>query len=356
LHFFATRGQRGTKYFFEAILESTASTAKQTLYKLAFTERQVHYILFAREIGWRKARLVFKCRVDMDRISINQVSTFRWNFWEDVARYATLGFKGIGVWRHKISDFCDHAVSDSIQTANLRVSSLQWVGGFTGSDGLSFAEALADAQAAIRSAAILRADCLIVHPGSANGHTRSHALRLFHTALDELLPVAEDFGVRLALEPMSATDGESFTFFDRIPLAIDFASRFSPRQLGIVLDLYHFGCDLAVLPTVIDQLDRIALVQLADRRCGHRAESIRCLPGQGSVPLVDWIRALEQAQYRGFYEFEIVGDDGAGSDGFQFLEELARRIPGLFAAATTPPRDRSKRPEPSPGYSSLGRS
>jgi sugar phosphate isomerase/epimerase len=291
----------------------------------------------------------------MDRISINQVSTFRWNFWEDVARYATLGFRGIGVWRHKISDFCDHAVSDSIQSAQLKVSSLQWVGGFTGSEGLSFSEALADAQAAIRSAAVLRAECLIVHPGSANGHTRSHALRLFSTALCELVPVAEDYGVRLALEPIPGAGGDTFTFFDRLPLVFDFASRYSPKQLGIVLDLYHFGCDLGLLPLVTEQLDRIALVQLADRRCGHGSEPTRCLPGQGSIPLADWIRGLEQAQYRGFYEFEIVGD-AAARDGFQLLEELARSIPGLFAAARSPSRDRATCPESATGLPSLGRS
>ncbi len=269
----------------------------------------------------------------MNRISINEVSTFRWNFLEDVARYSTLGYHGIGVWRHKISDYCDHTVSETIEAAGLKVSSLQWVGGFTGSDGLSFAEALEDAVAAIRSASILQASCLIVHPGSNNGHTRSHALRLLNAAIGELIPVAHDYGVRLALEPMPLASGGAFTFLDQIHAALEFVAPFPRSQLGIVLDLYNFGCDPDLQSALIASLDRLALVQLADRRCGQHCEQNRCLPGEGTLPLTAWIRALEQAGYCGFYEFEFYGEDIASLDGFQLLDELTRRIPDLFAPA-----------------------
>lgn len=268
----------------------------------------------------------------MDRIAINEVSTFRWNFFEDVARYSTLGFQGIGVWRHKISDYCDHTVSETIQQARLKVSSLQWVGGFTGSDGLSFAEAIEDAVAAIRSASILHANCLIVHPGSNNGHTRSHSFRLLNAAMAELIPVAHDFGVRLAIEPMPLACGESFTFLDHVRAALEFVARYPRPQLGIVLDLYNFGCDPDLQFEMARNLDRLALVQLADRRCGGGREQNRCLPGEGSIPLAGWIGALERAGYRGFYEFEFFGEDVASLDGFQLLDALARRIPELFAA------------------------
>lgn len=270
----------------------------------------------------------------MERVSINEVSTFQWNFLEDITRYSTLGFVGIGVWRHKISDFCDHTVSDMLRNAGLKVSSLQWVGGFTGNDCLSFSEAIDDAHAAIRSAGILQADCLIVHPGAANGHTRNHARRLLHAAMNELVPIAQDYGVRLALEPMPI-DGGTFTFLEQIREALEFVIQYPSTQLGLVLDLYG-------LPTVFDSdtelwkhVDRVALVQLADRRCDDRGQWSRCLPGLGTAGLVDWIRCLEQAEYRGFYEVEIVGDACAATDGFRLLHDLAQSLPLLFEAART---------------------
>ncbi len=268
----------------------------------------------------------------MDRISINEVSTFRWNFLEDVARYSTLGFGGIGVWRHKISDFCDHTVGDAIRAAHLKVSSLQWVGGFTGSDGLSFAEAIEDATTAIRSASIMQAECLIVHPGSTNGHTHRHSYRLLKTALSELIPIAQDFGVRLALEPMHSASGGKFTFLDQIRSSLDLVAGFHAKSLGIVLDLYYFGGDFGPLAELTANMDRLALVQLADRRCVPQGEQNRCLPGHGTISLREWIQALEQGGYRRFYEFELFGEDIASMDAFQLLDALAKCVPDLIDA------------------------
>jgi sugar phosphate isomerase/epimerase len=263
----------------------------------------------------------------MDRISINEVSTFRWNFLEDVARYATLGFGGIGVWRHKISDFCDHTVSEVIRAARFKVSSVQWAGGFTGSAGLSFAEAFDDAVGAIRTASILHADCLIVHPGALHGHTRSHAQRLLTSALDGLVPIARDFGVRLALEPMPANHGGDFTFVDSLSAAVHFLGRYPAEAVGLVLDLFHQGLHFAEANDWARQVQRVALVQVADRRTGPIGPSKRLLPGCGEIDLTHWIGLLERSGYAGFYEFEMVGEDSASLDPFELLEEL--RGPGL---------------------------
>lgn len=291
----------------------------------------------------------------MERVSINEVSTFRWSFWEDIARYATLGFRGIGVWRHKISDYCDHTVGDAIQSAGLHVSSLQWVGGFTGCDGLSFAEAIDDAHSAIRTAAILRAGCLIVHPGSHNGHTRKHAHRLLRAAMDELVPVAQDYGVRLALEPMPLGSGRAFTFFDRFQTALEFVSQYPQPHLGIVLDLYHFGDDGRLQREVLEHLERLALVQIADRDHAGPTESHRCLPGTGSLPLAHWIHTLDRADYRGFYEFEIVGGNSGGGDSYVLLDGLIRCVPDLFGFPERIEPNPAPRVEPRPDLSTTSR-
>jgi sugar phosphate isomerase/epimerase len=293
-------------------------------------------------------------RMNMDRISVNEVSTFSWNFLEDVVRYSTFGFGGIGVWRHKISDFCDQTVSELIRTSRLKVSSLQWVGGFTGNDGLSFAEAIEDAISAIRSASILQAGCLIVHPGSANGHTRRHARRLLVNALNELVPIAEDFGVRLALEPMHCESGAEFTFLDQIDSSLEIAAQYPAKRLGIVLDLYYFGCDLSLADDLLSNVERLALVQLADRRCAPLNEQNRSFPGEGTIALSDWIRTLEQGGYRGFYEFELLGEDLAKMDAFQMLASLAHRVPDLFAAAQVATLTVEQRAELRNKFSTLG--
>ncbi|HIQ20312.1 MAG TPA: sugar phosphate isomerase/epimerase, partial [Planctomycetes bacterium] len=41
----------------------------------------------------------------MAQLSVNETTTFRWSFEEDVAHYAAAGIPSIGIWRHKLSDY-----------------------------------------------------------------------------------------------------------------------------------------------------------------------------------------------------------------------------------------------------------
>ena len=85
----------------------------------------------------------------MGRLAISDLTTFRWSFEEDVARYSAAGVPAIGVWRQKLADLGDERGAELLAECGLVASSLQWAGGFTGSDGHSHEESLADARQAI---------------------------------------------------------------------------------------------------------------------------------------------------------------------------------------------------------------
>ena len=138
------------------------------------------------------------------RLSINEMTTFRWPFEQDVAAYAAAGIGAIGVWRQKLSDFGEEEGIDLLRGSGLRVSNLLWAGGFTGSDGRTYKDSLEDAVDAIRLAAVMQAGCLVVYSGGRNGHTYNHCRRLVRAALTELVPLARDLDVVLAVEPMHA--------------------------------------------------------------------------------------------------------------------------------------------------------
>jgi len=70
-------------------------------------------------------------------IAVNEFSTLRWNFQEDVVKYASQGINKIGVSRDKVSDFGVDAAADLLFEMKMSVSSVNWAGGFTGSDGRS---------------------------------------------------------------------------------------------------------------------------------------------------------------------------------------------------------------------------
>jgi Mg2+ and Co2+ transporter CorA len=124
----------------------------------------------------------------MDRLSVNEMTTYRWSFDEDVAHYRQAGITAIGVWRQKLEDYGETKGIELLRQSGLHVSNVLWAGGFTGSDGHTFEESLVDAAEAIRLTAALGSDCLVVYSGGRNGHTLNHAHRLFKGGETEAAP------------------------------------------------------------------------------------------------------------------------------------------------------------------------
>ncbi len=97
---------------------------------------------------------------------MNEMTTYRWSFEEDVQRYAAAGIQAIGVWRRKLSDFGEARGIELLKQSGLAVSNLLWAGGFTGSEGHTFRESIDDAIEAIRVAGAMQAKCVIIYSGA----------------------------------------------------------------------------------------------------------------------------------------------------------------------------------------------
>jgi sugar phosphate isomerase/epimerase len=271
----------------------------------------------------------------MARLAINELTTFRWTFEEDVEHYAAAGIAAIGVWRQKLADCGEEKGTELLTDAGMTVSSLQWAGGFTGSCGPSHRENLDDARQAIRLAAALKAGCLIIHSGARGIHTYKHARRLFREALDKLLPVAEDWGVKLAIEPMRGDCGGDWTFLNCLDETYELVTGYDSPSLHIALDAYHWGHE----PSLLDQLPklapRLALVQLGDaRQPPTSGEPHRCQLGSGILPLRQIVTRLSDAGYQGFYEVELMGEEIENCDYRELLAQSLRTFDDWTAAAT----------------------
>jgi sugar phosphate isomerase/epimerase len=199
--------------------------------------------------------------------------------------------------------------ADYLREMQMSVSSLSWAGGFTGSAGMSYSSAIADAVQAIEMASTLKANCLIIYPGGRNGHTHRHATRILDSALSELLPVAHECHVRLALEPMLGHESRPWTILDGLQSCLDLVGDWNDPSLGIVLDLYHLGLDRTAARDLHKFIDRVALVQVADRARLSRERNARRLPGCGDVSLNAWMRLLAHAGYQGPIEGEVFGSE-----------------------------------------------
>jgi sugar phosphate isomerase/epimerase len=270
----------------------------------------------------------------MARLAISELTTFRWSLEEDIEHYQAAGISAIGVWRQKLADCGEQRGIELLADAGMAVASLQWAGGFTGSEGRSHDESLHDARLAIHLAAALHAGCLIVHSGSRGAHTHNHSRRLFRQALDKLLPIAEEHGVTLAIEPMHSDCGGDFTFLSCLDETIGLIHAFDSPALRLALDTYHWGGEPSLLERLPALTPRLAIVQLGDSRHPPARDRNRCLLGEGKIPLRRIVATLSAAGYQGDYEVELMGEEIEAGDYREVLAHSLRTFDEWTAAAT----------------------
>lgn len=287
--------------------------------------------------------------------SISEVTTLRWDLGTEIDHLVRHGFDAIALWRTKVSDIGPDAARSLLRRAGIRVSSLQWTGGFTGSDGRSFRESLADAHEAIETAALLGCSALVVHTGCRGGHTVAHARRLVLEALGTLAPVAAREGVTLAVKPFHPAQTAGCGLLGGLPATLALVEECDHAAVGIALDCWQFGHEPDLLAGLPHLVPHLAVVQVAD---GHRGDvrpadgwagpdrdGERLPPGLGRLPLADLIGGLIDAGYDGDVEFDLVGE-AVEWLGYDAVLARVRRVADAWSleAATRRPLPRQVRP------------
>lgn len=265
----------------------------------------------------------------MLRLSMNELTTFRWSFDEDIHYYQEAGYKGMGLWLRKLEDFGEERGIELLSDSGIAVSNVMWAGGFTGSCGKSVVENLSEARRALSIAGQVRAGCLVLYAGGRNHHTERHANRLLNGAIEELLPYAEKARVPLAIEPMHPACANEWTFLNSLESALELVKSFDTPWLRLVYDTYHFP----LAESRWDLLDEIApytaIVHVGDGEKSHDLDQERCPLGHGSAPLEGLIKRLGSAGYDGYFDVELMGSEIERkcykqliADSYQTLQQL----------------------------------
>ena len=269
--------------------------------------------------------------VSTARLSVNQTTTVRWSLPEAVNEYRAAGVNGIGVSLNRLRECGVASGARKLKQTGLHATSLGWIGGFTGANGHTFDDALADARAALRAAREISAVALIVVPGAQCGHIRSHARRLLVEALVELTDQAAGSNVRLALQPMHPLFEDEWSFLTSLDDTLDILTRFNHTHVGMAFGTYHLWQEPRLLERISEFMPYVSLVQLSDWRNPPRCDNDRLLPGDGEIPLHEIIQAFEAAGYRGSYEMEVWSRDLWKQDHRSLIRECMLRFAQLLA-------------------------
>lgn len=152
--------------------------------------------------------------------------------------------------------------------------------------------------------------------GPLAGMERKEALRLFHRGLDSVIPLAENLGVKVLVEP------EPDLLLENTPEFKEFIRDVRSSAIGINFDIGHFFCagedPSAAFEGLFDHVGHCHLEDIAsDRRHYH------LIPGKGAIDFGRVLRTIRNTGYDGDISLELYtyadNPQEAGAESLQFL-------------------------------------
>jgi sugar phosphate isomerase/epimerase len=290
---------------------------------------------------------------DLSRLSLNTATTKLWTLPEAVEGAVRAGLGAIGLWRDRVAEVGLVEAAARVADAGLRVSSLCRGGFLTAPDDAGVRAALDDNRAAVLEAAALGTATLIMVVGGLpaasgpGGHARpdgdrdlAATRRRVAERIGDLVPFAQEHGVRLVLEPMHPIFAADRGVISTLGQALDLAAPFPAEVVGVVVDTYHVWWD----PDLGRQIlragaeGRLAAYQVCDWVLPLAADTLlsRGYMGDGYVDFGTISRWVTAAGYTGDVEVEIFNQQIWDTPGDEVLEVIKERyvrhvLPGLRA-------------------------
>ena len=232
-----------------------------------------------------------------------------------MATYAAAGLGGIGVWESKLAGRDLPGVADTLERAGLRVTNLVPSGNSVFANALDPqpadpAERTDALLAKLPALAVLHPETVVVVTGNVPGRDADGLHRRCVTELRRVADRAGELGLTVALEPMHPSAGDDFSFVTSLGQAADLVSDIGRQSVGVLFDMWHAGQG----PDAVDELsaavELIVGVHVADVVAPARSWADRRFPGEGTLPIEEFVGVLDAGGFHGSYDVEIFSDDG----------------------------------------------
>ncbi len=243
------------------------------------------------------------------RFSVSEFSTLPLSFDEDLAAYAAGGSEGIGIAEAKLPEGRDAESLAKLRDSGLKATiclpaglSVLPLPPFPGpEDPEERVEALC---ASVRRLAAFDPEVVLLLTGPVGERDPEEAQRIVVEGLREVARVAQEVGVRVALEPIHASARDDFTIVDTIPDAVAIVEEVGV-PMGVIFDTWHLWDTPNVLDHIREHAHRFPAVHVNDWREQTRGWDDRALPGDGIMDLPAIFGALEAGGFEGWFELEI---------------------------------------------------
>jgi sugar phosphate isomerase/epimerase len=271
----------------------------------------------------------------LGRLSLNQRTTASWSLPEAIQGCVEAGLGAIGVWREQLAEIGLDEAGRLVAESGLRVSSLCRGGFFTTADQAEAEAAEANNRTALEEAAALGAATLVLVPGGLPPGDKDLVAARDRAAgaIERLVPHARELGVTLGIEPMNPIYAADRGVISTLAQALDIAERFSPSEVGVVVDTFHLWWEPGIADQVQRAGNRIVSYQVCDWITPLPADTLlaRGMMGDGHIDFPAFTRAVAAAGYSGDVEVEIFNADLWAQPPVEVVDTMAQRYLDLVA-------------------------
>jgi sugar phosphate isomerase/epimerase len=262
---------------------------------------------------------------DTSRLCLHTITTQPWPIEEAIEQYSQVGVAGMTVWRQALAGRDPAKIGEQIRAAGLEVVSLCRGGFFPGLDRAARQAVIAENQRAIEEAAALGAPLIVLVCGAVSGQALEESRRQIRAGIAALLPDAERYGIKLAVEPLHPMYADTRSAINTLAQANDLCADLDSPLVGVVVDVYHLWWDPHLEAEIrrCGQVGRIFAFHVSDWKTPTEdLLNDRGLMGQGCIPIRQIRGWVEAAGFDGFNEVEIFSSKYWAMDQQEFLQAI----------------------------------
>jgi len=266
------------------------------------------------------------------RFSVCEMTTLPLSFEQDLAAYAQAGVDGIGLMEAKLQGRSDAEVRSQIESAGLRAATMLpeifTILPLPGlEDGPSDPKARIDAICgAVKRTAEIGGIGAFCGTGGLSEFEPQEAREIVVEGLRTIMRTANDSGVEFGIEPLSAIHFSNWTILSGIAESVALVDEVGDPDLKIMYDVWHLWDEPDVLRLTEQHCRRfMSVCHVDDISDSPRGWNDRAIPGQGTIDLAAHLRALIRGGFEGWFELEIISDDGSFTD--DYPDSIWRRDP-----------------------------
>ncbi len=278
------------------------------------------------------------------QFGVSQFTTNPWTFERDVETYAQLGVSAIEICEVKMDPARIAAQMALVKDAGLEVTSVQPVTrtlfpSLSQPEPVDVGERMARFKQTITTLAPSVPDVAFVsNTGIPPGGNMQEVLDTAATQYKALAEFAAEHGVKIALEPLNPSIVNIESAIWTLQQAMEVVGAVGQENFGICLDCWNVWQNADIHSAIRDCGPKIFVVQISDWRT-PRSFLDRLVPGQGEIPLPEFLRAVSDAGFRGAYSVEIFSQGVPNalwdSDLEQVIKDSRAGTEAAWAAAGT---------------------